>query len=435
MQSLSRRAQSLSLFLARPPLRVSRYAHFANSDFLPPQWVTRQEPSGDYRPEGYHPTRVGDVFGEGGRYKVISKLGWSPYATFWLSRDTFSSNGPAVALKIMKADGSYDPRLHEVEDLQLLRDKDPKNRGHAHVVQLLDAFPHDGPNGKHKCIITEALCWDVDTMAGHISPSRRVPLGLAKKITRDVLHALDYAHNTCGIIHTDVKPSNIMLRPPKLELALTSDDILAPKGAEYIAIRPTDGSATHVTMDARIAYLPSDPEDTDAWDTSCFKLTEFTVACRADKTAEHWAQFICSPALRPPEVVVGASWGKPVDIWSLGCSLYEMLVGKAMLEPGIPDGGVPVMHTFLLGDYPLRLLERGQHSSIFFNADGSFREPFAAKLPRQYPVGIERWADLESGGAVKLAPDCVHFLERMLAFEPEERATAQELLKHPFLTG
>jgi serine/threonine protein kinase len=42
-------------------------------------------------------------------------------------------------------------------------------------------------------------------------------------------------------------------------------------------------------------------------------------ACWADRVEEHFTDLIQSPELRAPEVAVGAVWGKPADIWSLGC--------------------------------------------------------------------------------------------------------------------
>ena len=38
-----------------------------------------------YRPGGYHPVHLGDVFCE--RYRVIHKLGFGTYSTVWLARD------------------------------------------------------------------------------------------------------------------------------------------------------------------------------------------------------------------------------------------------------------------------------------------------------------------------------------------------------------
>ena len=47
----------------------------------------RAEESFDrYRPGGYHPVRIGDLFND--RYKVVRKLGYGQYSTVWLARDT-----------------------------------------------------------------------------------------------------------------------------------------------------------------------------------------------------------------------------------------------------------------------------------------------------------------------------------------------------------
>jgi len=43
----------------------------------------------NYRPGGYHPVHLGDVYCE--RYKVINKLGYGSYSTVWLARDLKST--------------------------------------------------------------------------------------------------------------------------------------------------------------------------------------------------------------------------------------------------------------------------------------------------------------------------------------------------------
>jgi hypothetical protein len=44
-----------------------------------------------------------------------------------------------------------------------------------------------------------------------------MPLWLVKKITRDVLLGLVYLHERCKIIHTDLKPENIMIKMEPFE--------------------------------------------------------------------------------------------------------------------------------------------------------------------------------------------------------------------------
>jgi hypothetical protein len=40
----------------------------------------------EYRPGGYHPVELGDVFEN--KYRVMRKLGYGAYSTVWLARDT-----------------------------------------------------------------------------------------------------------------------------------------------------------------------------------------------------------------------------------------------------------------------------------------------------------------------------------------------------------
>ena len=47
------------------------------------------EPLQRYRQGGYHPTHLSDEF-NGGRYKILHKLGWGGYATIWLAKDFVS---------------------------------------------------------------------------------------------------------------------------------------------------------------------------------------------------------------------------------------------------------------------------------------------------------------------------------------------------------
>jgi len=42
-----------------------------------------------YRPGGYHPVHLGDVYGQ--KYRVIHKLGFGAYSTVWLARDLESA--------------------------------------------------------------------------------------------------------------------------------------------------------------------------------------------------------------------------------------------------------------------------------------------------------------------------------------------------------
>lgn len=45
----------------------------------------------DYKPGGYHPVKIGDVFSDN-RYTIIRKLGWGHFSTVWLAWDNKCAN-------------------------------------------------------------------------------------------------------------------------------------------------------------------------------------------------------------------------------------------------------------------------------------------------------------------------------------------------------
>lgn len=74
------------------------------------------EGSEDYKPGGYHPVQVGDVFHQ--RYRVVQKLGWGHFSTVWLATDN-QNPGNYVALKIQKSAEHYTEAARD--EIELLR--------------------------------------------------------------------------------------------------------------------------------------------------------------------------------------------------------------------------------------------------------------------------------------------------------------------------
>lgn len=167
-----------------------------------------EEDSEDYCKGGYHPVHVGETYNNG-RYVVVRKLGWGHFSTVWLSRDT--TNGKHVALKVVRSAAHYtETAIDEIKLLNKIVQANPSHPGRKHVVSLLDSFEHKGPNGVHVCMVFEVLG---ENLLGLIKRwnHRGIPMPLVRQITKQVLLGLDYLHRECGIIHTDLKPENVLI--------------------------------------------------------------------------------------------------------------------------------------------------------------------------------------------------------------------------------
>ncbi|XP_066566241.1 SRSF protein kinase 3 isoform X2 [Amia ocellicauda] len=182
-------------------------------DFTPPPAELlgsddeEQEDPTDYCRGGYYPVKIGDLFN--GRYHVVRKLGWGHFSTVWLCWDLQRKR--FVALKVVKSAPHYtETALDEIKLLKCVRDSDPTDPKRETIVQLIDDFKISGVNGVHVCMVLEVLGhqllkWIIK------SNYMGLPMPCVKSILRQVLQGLDYLHTKCKIIHTDIKPENILM--------------------------------------------------------------------------------------------------------------------------------------------------------------------------------------------------------------------------------
>lgn len=245
-----------------------------------------KEDPADYRPGGYHPVSIGDRFPSSTeRYVVQAKLGWGHFSTVWLALDTIKTR--YVALKVVKSASNYrEAAEDEIRLLEVIKHK--ASGSDDRVVRLLDHFTHQGPNGVHVCMIFERMGENLLSLMRRLEGTGAtqggLQLNLVKRITRQVLEGLDLLHRHCHIIHTDLKPENVLLE--------------------------TDDIDNFAFLNIKIADLGN----------ACF-------------TFHHITSDIQTRQYRAPEVVVGLEYDVTADIWSAACMTFELVTGDFLFAP------------------------------------------------------------------------------------------------------
>jgi hypothetical protein len=160
------------------------------------------------------------------------------------------------------------------------------------------------------------------------------------------------------------------------------------------------------------------------------KIADLGNACWV---THHFTEDIQTRQYRSLEVLLGAGYGPPADIWSAACMAFEMATGDYLFEPHSGDDYSRdedhLAHIIeLVGPIPRHIAFAGHYSREFFNKRGELRHITKLKPWGLYEVLTEKYEwDPET------AQGFTDWLMPMLAFDSDDRATAEECLAHPFL--
>ncbi|OMJ08145.1 Protein kinase dsk1 [Smittium culicis] len=505
----------------------ARYSDESDSQY------TNSEPEEDiedYKIGGYHPVKIGERF-KNNRYKVVRKLGWGHFSTVWLAYD--SSSDRHVALKIVKsAKRYYEAATDEIKLCSRAATSSTSHTGHKYIVLLLDNFEISGPNGIHIVMVFEVLgenllyllkkakrFHSIESSRSLADSSERnqdynrklsnassssfernsgsnnsfkgngLPISIVKQISKQVLHGLAYLHGPCRMIHTDLKPENVLVCIDNVEQVIRSqlDDssTASPKHvpeqepssdfafglmldnnssinnsttatnfkfgnasistslernmndiniSEPQSIQQSENSTTGST-NTNVEIIDSETKDSDGsksnsnTDDNSNTLTKdahndvpykinVKIADLGNATwiEEHFTNDIQTRQYRSPEVIIGAEWNSSADIWSCACLIFEMLTGEYLFEP---RNGKNYEKD---EDHLAQIIEIISPLSKKFAISGRLRPfPLNELLNKEY--GFSRSESLE----------IADFLRPMLDVNPLRRATANEMLKHPWI--
>ncbi|KAJ7945800.1 Kinase AFC1 [Quillaja saponaria] len=340
--------------------------------------------------DGHYMFAVGDNLTS--RYKIHNKMGEGTFGQVLECWDR--ERKEMVAIKIVRGIKKYrEAAMIEIEVLQQLGKHD---KGGNRCVQIRNWFDYRN----HICIVFEKLgpsLYDFLRKNNY----RSFPIDLVREIGRQLLECVAFMHDL-RMIHTDLKPENILLVSP-----------------DYIKVPDYKNSSRSPS-----SYLKRVPK------SSAIKVIDFgsTTYERQDQN-----YIVSTRHYRAPEVIFGLGWSYPCDIWSVGCIIVELCTGEALFQTHENLEHLAMMER-VLGPLTQTMLKRtDRHAEKYVRRgrldwpDGATsRESIKAvmKLPRLQNL-IMQHVDHSAG-------DLIHLLQGLLKYDPSERLTAREALRHPF---
>ncbi|KAF8072141.1 kinase-like domain-containing protein [Lyophyllum atratum] len=394
---------------------------------------------------GYNPLSLGQRISAEqmvGTYEIVRKLGFGGHSTVWLAKyspllSDSTTKTRFMAIKVLTVNfttGCIYGQVFEIDSMQRITRANPKHPGYEHCLAMRDGFVSMSYHGPHLTIATDVL--GSDTMNLQLrQPNSTFSVHVTKRIIKQILLALDYLHRDCGLVHRDLKPQNVMVCMNASDATIAK--YLDENPATLYEPRYEPDLSPDPIITVRSQPLPDFGLD-PSLDNIIVKLADYgenlpRIAIPLDKIVPGE---LCQPVmLRAPEVILGHTWSTPIDIWSVGCIVFEYLTGAPMFRLyESPSVSVTDSHlqriTEHVGPFPPSFLARCSRRGEYFDEHG---ELLRVKNERLIPQPIEDCLATYKHVDKNIITPAAAFIRRCLTIDPAARPSASDLLQDQWL--
>ena len=298
------------------------------------------------------------------RYEILECLGKGSFGEAIKCYD--HKNKDLVCIKIINSQKKFQNQaMTEIKILSLISSSDINND--SNNVKFYNYFLFRN----HICLVFELLGKNLYEFL-QMNNFSGLDINLIKNYTKQILFSLLFLRNM-GIIHCDLKPENILIFP---------------------------NNASQV------------------------KVIDFGSSCLESERIYFYIQ---SRFYRAPEVIFDLGYNYEIDMWSLGCILYELYTGEPLFS-GINEIEQIYLIMEKIGLPPKYIIENSPKQMLFFDSN---LKPFKLKDEEgNYIIpGGKKIKDI-----MKEAPKSfVDFINKCLKWNPFERITPSKALLHPFI--
>jgi mitogen-activated protein kinase 1/3 len=351
-----------------------------------------------------------------GKYNLLQRLGKGSFGSVCLARS--NTTGEIVAIKSVKVifENMYEAKriLREICIMRILN--------HPHIVKIIEVLVNE-KSFKTIFIVMESAQSDLKKI---VKSATYLNFDQVKYMLYQAICGLRYIHSA-NILHRDLKPANILVNG---DCTIKICDFGLSRSYGKINRFNEYNLESHMTID----HQRSLPIDKDNRDQNYLNKRELTL-----HVVTRW--------YRAPEVILlEKQYNKEIDIWSLGCVYAEMLslvkanaphyIERGPLFPGVscfplsPD----IKTSIKRNGYPCA---ENDQLNVIFNVLGTPKEEDLTFITdpkaRSY---VASFPSKQAQSLLEFFPGCgpqeLDILSKMLNFNPMNRISLDDLIRHPY---
>ena len=390
----------------------------------------------------------GDVIN--GKYVLIKKLGYGTFSIVWLAYllDTSIKDYERkfYAIKVFHPE-DYDNGTDEYEIINKL------SITNLPMVKLYENITYTTLNKKQSlCLVFDIMTFSIKNLLCLDKYSKGLPESFVIHVINEVAKSLLILKDN-KYLYTDVRPENIMIKTNndrldtfcKMFYDLDYDEMWKQQcdnllkehkfnlnnkkhKKQFLKIKRKESIKLikAITNEINTTTDEIDIDDVIISNETQVLLVDFNNA-RPNKRKNTDYQ-VQSRNYKAPEIILMQPYTCKMDVWSLGCTMYEMLTSEPLLDPfGTSSYSVDSNHLYrmieLFGQLPQEIAKNTNTNEKFFYSNGNF----------YVPIEDEDWSieqSLECDGCESISSFTLTLLKDMLKYNQKERIDFKTIIEN-----
>ena len=376
--------------------------------------------------KGHPPISITEVLND--RYRIIKGLGRGRFSVVYLSYDYITKD--FVALKISRCNVDDIEVLKEEIDIMKLIDND-------FCSKLLNSFEYTSIFGTHIVLVSQLHGKNLFSVIKDHSYSGLYP-HIVKSITKCILEALIYIESQ-NLTHSDIKLENIFVKKTAINLKKYK---IPPLSEKTISLENKNKYTLSKSQIQRLNRkrkreknkkkdeLSSESESDGEYEKRIGQvvLGDFgNLVCSENPDARVYG----TPGYQSIENILTKEFDSKVDIWSLGCVIYELLTGEVLFDNHKfdqndsreeTDAHIASIISITGGD--VSIYKDGSYYDEFCRPNGSLR--FIKNIK---PIDLSKKLRIKGELSKKESEDWSKLILEMLTFDYKQRPSAEKILE------